>query len=281
MQAGTAQGRTRTGPAAASEAERLGLDPGQDVLVVERVRTADGRPVVFSRDIMPGRIVGDRADAADQMLGRSIYEVLERDLGIVINHGVASFRPVRADRAIARLLGTRSGELLLYLWQVDYAEGGAAVLSSHEYHLADAAALPLPNESADLAILFMSPQDIDDLDGALREAARVLVPGGHLRMAIVHPMNSAGRFDSTGPDATFEIRASYFDERRYADTFERAGLTMTFASSHRSLERVAAAILGAGFLIDYVAEPPATNAPPGDRWRRMPLFLHLGAVKPT
>jgi len=138
MQAGTEQGRTWTGPASAGEAERLGLDPGQDVLVVERVRTADGRPVVFSRDILPGKIIGDRADVADQMLGRSIYEVLERDLGIVINHGVASFRPVRADRAIARLLGTRAGELLLYLWQVDYAEGGAAVLSSHEYHLADA-----------------------------------------------------------------------------------------------------------------------------------------------
>ena len=122
----------------AGEAERLGLDPGQDVLVVERVRTADGRPVVFSRDILPGKIIGDRTDVAEQMLRRSIYEVLERDLGIVINHGVASFRPVRADRAIARLLGTRAGELLLYLWQVDYAEGGAAVLSSHEYHLADA-----------------------------------------------------------------------------------------------------------------------------------------------
>ena len=138
MQAGTEQGRTWTGPASASEAERLELDPGQDVLVVERVRTADGRPVVFSRDILPGKIIGDRADAADQMLRQSVYEVLERDLGIVISHGVASFRPVRADRTVARLLGTRAGELLLYLWQVDYAEGGAAVLSSHEYHLADA-----------------------------------------------------------------------------------------------------------------------------------------------
>jgi DNA-binding GntR family transcriptional regulator len=138
MQAGTEHGRQWIGPASAGEAERLGLDPGQDVLVVERVRTADGRPVVFSRDIMPGGIIGDRADVTDQMLRRSIYEVLEHDLGIIIHHGVASFRPVQADRTIARLLGTRTGDLLLYLWQVDYADGGAAVLSSHEYHLADA-----------------------------------------------------------------------------------------------------------------------------------------------
>ena len=138
MRAGTQQGRHWTGPASASEAERLGLDPGQDVLVVERVRTAEDRPVVFSRDIMPGAIIADRADVADQMLQRSIYEVLEQDLGIVVSHGVASFRPVTADRTVARLLGTHAGDLLLYLWQVDYAEGGRPVLSSHEYHLADA-----------------------------------------------------------------------------------------------------------------------------------------------
>jgi GntR family transcriptional regulator len=138
MKVGTRQGRQWIEPAPAGEAERLGLAPGQDVLVVERVRTADGKPVVFSRDILPGRIIGDRPDVADQMLRRSIYEVLERDLGIIIQQGVASFRPVRADRTVARRLGTSAGNLLLYLWQVDYAEGGAAVLSSHEYHLADA-----------------------------------------------------------------------------------------------------------------------------------------------
>jgi SAM-dependent methyltransferase len=126
----------------------------------------------------------------------------------------------------------------------------------------------------------MSPQDIDDLDRALREAARVLVPGGRLRMALVHPMNSAGRFTSREADAIFEISDSYFDERRYDDTIESNGLTMTFASIHRSLERVARAVFGAGLLIDYVAEPPDTSEPPGARWRRLPLFLHLGAVKP-
>jgi SAM-dependent methyltransferase len=148
------------------------------------------------------------------------------------------------------------------------------------YLVADAAAIPLPAASADLAIAFMSPQDIDDLDGAMREAARILVPGGHVRMAIVHPLNSAGRFTTDEPAATFEVRGSYLDERRYADTFERDGLAMTFVSHHRSLQQVARAVFAAGLLIDSLAEPPATNQPPGDRWRRLPLFLHVGAVKP-
>ena len=66
------------------------------------------------------------------------------------------------------------------------------------YELADAAALPLPDACADLVTAFMSFHDIDDLDGALGEVARVLVPGGRLRSAIVHPINSAGRCNSIG-----------------------------------------------------------------------------------
>lgn len=138
MRAGVAQGRHWTEPASAGEAARLGLEPGQDVLVVERVRTAEGKPVVLSRDLFPSRLVDGRARIVEEMMRRSIYEVLERDLGIVIHHGVARFRPVTADHAVARRLGVPRGELLLYIWQVDYAEDGAAVLSSHEFHLADA-----------------------------------------------------------------------------------------------------------------------------------------------
>jgi ubiquinone/menaquinone biosynthesis C-methylase UbiE len=47
--------------------------------------------------------------------------------------------------------------------------------------------------------------DVDDLDGAVREAARVLEPGGRLCLAIVHPMNSAGRFEGEAADAPFRI----------------------------------------------------------------------------
>jgi GntR family transcriptional regulator len=138
MRAGIADGRHWVEPASAAEAARLELEPGQDVLVVERVRTAEDKPVVLSRDVVPSRLVADRPQVVERMLHASIYEVLERDLGVVIHHGVARFRPVRADHAVAGRLAVPRGELLLYLWQVDYAEDGAAVLSSHEFHLADA-----------------------------------------------------------------------------------------------------------------------------------------------
>jgi GntR family transcriptional regulator len=138
MTAGIARARHWVEPASAGEAALLELEPGQDVLVVERVRTAEGKPVVLSRDLFPSRLLAGHDLAVREMLERSIYDVLERDLGVVISHGVARFRPVRADHAVAGHLGVPRGELLLYLWQVDYAQDGTPVVSSHEFHLADA-----------------------------------------------------------------------------------------------------------------------------------------------
>src|SRR5256714_8968523 len=138
MQAGIEEAHHSMEPATVSEAARLELQPGSDVLVVERVRTADGKPVVLSRDMLPGRLVAKQPHLADEMLKRSIYDVLERDLGIAIHHGVASFRPVRADVTVARRLNIPRSELLLAIWQIDYDQEDRPILSSHEYHIADA-----------------------------------------------------------------------------------------------------------------------------------------------
>ena len=143
--------------------------------------------------------------------------------------------------------------------------------------VADAAALPLRDRAADLVIAFMSLQDVDDLVGAVGEAARVLEPGGRLCLAIVHPLNSAGTFEGDRGDATapFVVRGSYLADFGYVDDIERDGFEMTFHSAHRPLEAYARALEAAGFVVDALRE--VTVDDPGDRWRRIPLFLHLRA----
>jgi SAM-dependent methyltransferase len=59
--------------------------------------------------------------------------------------------------------------------------------------LADAARLPFADGSFDCVVAFMSLQDVDQMPTAIKEAARVLETGGRLCLAIVHPLNSAGR----------------------------------------------------------------------------------------
>ena len=149
-----------------------------------------------------------------------------------------------------------------------------------DYRIADAAGLPVADGSVSLVTAFMSLHDVDDMDGAVAEIARVLEPGGRLCAAVVHPVNSAGTFESSEPDAQFVIRDSYFEERIYADVVERDGLRMTFTGRHRTLERYFAALEPMGLLADRVVEIADTGAPPGSRWQRLPLFLHLRAVKP-
>ena len=148
-----------------------------------------------------------------------------------------------------------------------------------DYRVADAAQLPFADASVQLVTALLSLHDMDDMPGAIAEAARVLVPGGRLCAAVVHPINSGGKFESSTPDAAFIIRESYFAQRQYADAVERDGLRMTFTSHHRPFEAYFAALESAGLLVERLVEVPDTTYAPGDRWQRIPLFLHLRAVK--
>lgn len=149
-----------------------------------------------------------------------------------------------------------------------------------DYRVADAANLPLADASVQLVTALLSLHDMDDMDGAIAEAGRVLVPGGRLCAAVVHPINSGGKFESSTPDAAFVMRESYFAERQYADAVERDGLRMTFTSRHRPLEAYFAALESTGLRVERLVEVPDTTVSPGDRWQRIPLFVHIRAVKP-
>jgi ubiquinone/menaquinone biosynthesis C-methylase UbiE len=152
-----------------------------------------------------------------------------------------------------------------------------------QYIVADAAAIPLLDHSADLAIAFMSAQDIDDLDGAILEIARILKNGGRVCLAIVHPINSAGTFESEEENSKFVIANSYLAAKQYSDTFLRDGLEMTFHSKHRPLDHYSRALEKAGLLIEAIREhgvnDKADDTPRTRRWVRIPLFMHIRAVK--
>jgi len=107
---------------------------------------------------------------------------------------------------------------------------------SMDVRLADAAALPLDDASADLAIAFMSLHDIDPMPAAMREIARVLEPGGQLCLAIIHPINLAGHFEANTADSHFVIRGDYLRAFNYSETVERDGLSMRFHSQNRPLQ---------------------------------------------
>jgi SAM-dependent methyltransferase len=147
-------------------------------------------------------------------------------------------------------------------------------------HVADAAAVPLDDGAADLAVASMSLLNMDDLDGAVREVARVLAPGGRFAFSTVHPANSLK------PLGDFEVAGgSYFATYTYAETRERGGLRMTFHDTHRPLGDYFGALERAGLLVEALREPAPDDAyvadhPEVERWRRAPAFVLVRALKP-
>ena len=156
---------------------------------------------------------------------------------------------------------------------------------SGAYVRSDAAALPFAAESFDLVVFYNSLMDVDDLEGSVREAARVLRHGGKLCACITHPMTDAGHFTSNEPGSQFVIEGSYLGERRWFEVdAERDGLQMRFAGWAYSLEAYFTALEKTGLMIQAVREPRAPDhavesSPGENRWRRIPMFLMWSAVR--
>lgn len=138
MRPGTRDAHYRVEPATADDADTLAVAPGTNLVVIDRVRTADDQPVVVSRDILVRDLFDDLETVVGRILEGSIYDVVKHDLGVALDHGIAHFRPIQAESELADKLAVPRGELLVYLWQVDYTSNNTPVLLSHEYHLANA-----------------------------------------------------------------------------------------------------------------------------------------------
>jgi GntR family transcriptional regulator len=117
--------------------EKLGIQESSAIVVIERVRTANQTPVVWTRDIMPQAFLDGWTPTINELNQRSIYECLEEYANIRIESGMASFNPVQANREISEKLGIQRNDLLLLIDQVDLDQTQRPVLYSIEYHLTD------------------------------------------------------------------------------------------------------------------------------------------------
>jgi DNA-binding GntR family transcriptional regulator len=70
--------------------------------VLERVRSADGRPVVFSRDVVPAMLLP--ADALERLRDGSLYDLLEQTADTSVEHGVVTLRGSVAQASHVRLV---------------------------------------------------------------------------------------------------------------------------------------------------------------------------------
>ncbi|TCO64819.1 class I SAM-dependent methyltransferase [Actinocrispum wychmicini] len=204
----------------------------------------------------------------------SFFEILPPPDGLTVEVGCGEGRLTRdlAERGY-EITGVEPVSALLRAAREAHPDG--------TYVQATATDLPFEDGSVRLLVAYNSLMDIDDVDGALQEFARVLGPGGRLCVTITHPMADGVRYDREDVAAPFHLAGSYLAVAPFDDVAERGGLRMHFAGWHRPLALYSKAIEGAGLLIEAIREPePVDDAgPKWDRWRRLPMFMGLRCLK--
>ncbi len=149
-------------------------------------------------------------------------------------------------------------------------EAARAAESAAAYCLADARSVPLPDAGFDLVVAYNVLMDVEDVDGTVREAARLMNAGGRLVISIVHPIADLTLESADGAGTT------YFDRRRFDEVWERDGLKMHFAGWAAPLQHYFAALAAAGLAVTALREPePEPKA--GQERSALPVFLWLEA----
>jgi SAM-dependent methyltransferase len=119
-------------------------------------------------------------------------------------------------------------------------------------------------------VCVLAHTDLPDYAAVLREAARVLAPGGRFVHVGVHPCFCGGFADRTDPAAVV-IRPGYVDSSWTTDSWTDQGIRDKVGATHVPLSELLTDTLAAGFQLEAVTEgggptPVVLSA----RWRKPP-----------
>jgi len=152
------------------------------------------------------------------------------------------------------------------------------------YIEAPAERLPLPDESVDLVVSYLTLIDIPDIQAGIREMERVLKPGGALLIANLNGFNTAcvdsGWVRSGSGEHLHYPVDNYLQERMV--WVEYRGIRIQ--NHHRPLSAYMRTLLAAGLRLRYFDEPapiPGAPEPKARVYRRVPWFVVMEWLKPA
>ncbi len=132
-------------PASEHVANRLSIEIDAPVVILERVRLANDRRVVFCLDTVPQSLLHTQngeitLSEVEHFLTekQSMYTFIRERLGMDIHHGIAWIRPLTAEGFMAEKLAIPHGSSILQIEQVDFGNDGEPLALSDEYYVADA-----------------------------------------------------------------------------------------------------------------------------------------------
>lgn len=118
-------------------ATAFNLPEGSPIIMVDRVHTANQRPVVWSLDYLLPNLVDLEKLNRSILVISSLYEILKDEFQTKITWGEASLLPAKADKTASERLNVPRGTLLMRVEQTDYDITDHPVMHSIEYNVLD------------------------------------------------------------------------------------------------------------------------------------------------
>ena len=115
--------------------EKLALGPGMAVMVLERVRYAEGEPVIYSIDIFPRHIVVGAIEP--QAFNGSLCAIMEQDWSVRLEYSRSVVRAALLDPELCRRINVPDCLAWLSMEQINYDAQDRPVLYSKDYHRGD------------------------------------------------------------------------------------------------------------------------------------------------
>ncbi|MEU6252157.1 class I SAM-dependent methyltransferase [Streptomyces sp. NPDC047043] len=126
--------------------------------------------------------------------------------------------------------------------------------------VADATALPLADASVPAVVCVLASTDVPDYAAVLREAARVLTPGGRFVHLGIHPC-FVGAFADRREEPKVVVDAGYADRSRTFAGWNPAGVRARVGAWHVPLADLLNAATGAGLRLVRTAEAGQGDVP--------------------
>lgn len=147
---------------------------------------------------------------------------------------------------------------------------------SGDYRLGRAEQLDFADASFDLVVAYLTFIDIEHIDRAIAEFARVLAPGGALLVANLNSFNTAAAHGGWQTGWRGGKRHFAIDDYLVARPNRVAWLGIDVINWHRSMATYMTLLIDAGFRLTFFDEPAPTGGDPAraNAYRRVP-YAHV------